>query len=342
MKYINASYEILDNIDSIEGIERAARLCYKSEKAITSDSAKSFVKRLIDNQHTAMLEHMNIVVERSPIVASTIPKSIHQFRHSVSERGYILSGNVRAFRNFCKEYIGVNYSSNIECILKTLHQTYPVLFDDIVNADKSLNIKSHIEFDNYDESDYEWCEILDPSTFSIYQRRIHDTMSVKFVCDRAIANEIVRHRLCSFAQESTRYINYNKRGGIAIIKPSWLDADILDTVDVSDITFDNNQIVSKSGRSLTPEDIYTFVSTVCESGYNTLIDNYGKKAQLARNILPLGLKTELLVTANIEEWKHIFNLRALGTTGEPHPQIKELMLSLYEECIQKDKELWEF
>jgi hypothetical protein len=267
---------------------------------------------------------------------------MHRFEHSVSERGYILSGNVRAFRNFCKDWISANCSSDIEYILKTLYQAYPALFEDVVNIDKSLNIQSYIEDENDFDKGYEWCEILDPSTLSIQKRRIHDTMSVKFVCDRAIANEIVRHRLCSFAQESTRYVNYNKHGGITIIKPSWLDADILDTVDVSDITFDRGQIISKSGRSLTPEDVYTFVSTVCESGYNTLINDYDKKAQLARNVLPLGLKTELLVTANIEEWKHIFNLRALGTTGEPHPQIKELMLSLYEECIRKDKELWEF
>lgn len=132
----------------------------------------------------------------------------------------------------------------------------------------------------------------------------HEHISVKFICDRGVSHEIVRHRLASYAQESTRYCNYSsgKHGNeITVIEPFFF----------------------KEG---TPE-YYAWYSA-CEFSermYMGLL-NMGRSPQEARSVLPNSLKTEIVVTMNLREWIHFFNLRVLGTTGAPHPQIKESAL----------------
>lgn len=134
----------------------------------------------------------------------------------------------------------------------------------------------------------------------------HISITVKFITDRAVANELVRHRLCSFAQESTRYVNY--KDGIEVIKP----------------TFDSDS------------DYYSWLNAVkrAQLGYKQLVNN-GITPEIARSVLPLCTKTEIVVTANLREWRHIFELRVLGTTGKPHPQIKELLTPLFDELKHK-------
>lgn len=127
----------------------------------------------------------------------------------------------------------------------------------------------------------------------------HFSISVKFIVSRSLANELVRHRLASFAQESTRYVNYVE--GITVIDPN-------------DITW----IQAERRENLFKE---------AERVYSSEIDE-GIKPEIARDVLPLALKTEIVVTANLREWRHIFKLRALGTTGKPHPQLKSLMRDL--------------
>lgn len=133
----------------------------------------------------------------------------------------------------------------------------------------------------------------------------HAYISVKLITDRAIANEIVRHRLCSFAQESTRYVNY--KDGIEVIKPP---------------TLTNEQ-----------EEFWRDAVACAESQYKHLIE-HGVKPEIARAVLPLCTKTEIVVTADLREWKHIFNLRVIGITGMPHPQIRELLAPVLEEFAE--------
>lgn len=139
----------------------------------------------------------------------------------------------------------------------------------------------------------------------------HYSFSVKFIVDRGVSHEIVRHRLASFAQESTRYCNYNKAGQVAFIRPLFFKED-------------------------TPEfDNWCEAMMAAEACYLDMIQK-GKKPQEARAVLPNSLKTEIVMTANLREWRHFFNLRAVGTTGAPHPQMREVAIPLLEElkeCI---------
>ena len=147
----------------------------------------------------------------------------------------------------------------------------------------------------------------------------HWSISVKFICDRAIANEIVRHRLASFAQESTRYCLYTNdkfNNQITFIKPIQFNYD-------------------------TPE--YYIWKCFClnaEQAYKDLIEK-GATAEEARIVLPLCAKTEIVMTANLREWRHFLNLRAADTTGKAHIQIKELAVPLLMELHDKFPELFE-
>lgn len=136
----------------------------------------------------------------------------------------------------------------------------------------------------------------------------HVCISVKFITDRGVSHEIVRHRVASYAQESTRYCNYSadKFGNeITVIKPS---------------EFEENSFEYRAWEQ---------TCQLAEITYNALIER-GVTPQIARSVLPTCLKTEIVVTMNLREWMHFFNLRAVGTTGAPHPQIKELAMPLLE------------
>lgn len=147
----------------------------------------------------------------------------------------------------------------------------------------------------------------------------HSQLSVKFICDRGIANELVRHRIASFAQESTRYCNYasERMGGeIQVIMPYYIPRE---------------QFCKLSDREV---DIKTaWIESVCEaeSKYLVMIQS-GMRPEEARCVLPTCLKTEIVVTANYREWRNIFKLR---TPVAAHPQMRELMCPLLKELQKK-------
>lgn len=132
-------------------------------------------------------------------------------------------------------------------------------------------------------------------------------INVKFVHNRGFSHEMVRHRLCSFAQESTRYCNYSgdKFGGeITVIKPYW---------------FEEGDKYSKYAWTSTVEDIETVYLNMVEQGL---------PAQAARGVLPNDLKTEINVGCNLREWRNIFKLR---TAKAAHPDMRRVMIPLLQE-----------
>jgi len=136
-------------------------------------------------------------------------------------------------------------------------------------------------------------------------------ITVLFVCDRATSQSIVRHRLASYAQESTRYCNYGKDkfdNEVAFIEPFWLEN------------------VSKEEQTI-------FLETVkkTEDAYLELL-NKGWKPEQARVVLPSTLKTEINVKMNLREWRHFFKLR---TAKNAHPQIQELAIPLLKKFHEK-------
>lgn len=140
----------------------------------------------------------------------------------------------------------------------------------------------------------------------------HASVTVKFICDRGVSHELVRHRLASFSQESTRYCDYD--GGVTFIIPPWIDYNIKGM---------GTSGVGWVKAMQTAEDNYKYLR------------GCGWSPQQARSVLPNSLKTEIVVTANLREWRHILKLRAVGTTGKPHPQMSELMIPLLKEFKEK-------
>lgn len=174
--------------------------------------------------------------------------------------------------------------------------------------------------------------ICEPTEY--HERRV----TVHFVCDRGVSHEFVRHRVMSFAQESTRYCNYSKDkfgNELTFIIPCWLDIPTGHYAywdgDWCDI--DKMKIQLPEGEH---KDIDAFLWTLnnAETHY-TLLINSGWKPQEARAVLPNSLKTELVVTGFTSDWNHFFDLRARGTTGAPHPQAKELAEPLMKEFIAR-------
>lgn len=138
-------------------------------------------------------------------------------------------------------------------------------------------------------------------------------VTAHFVISRAIANEFVRHRLFSFAQESTRYCNYSKDkfgGELTFIRPEWLKSEGL---------WLNN---------LKAEDVWFNAMAISEDYYLDWI-NLGVKPQNARGVLPLDLKTELIMTGTLDQWEGFFDLRLREVTGPAHPDAKAIAKEWY-------------
>lgn len=131
----------------------------------------------------------------------------------------------------------------------------------------------------------------------------HEKISVKIVCDRGVSHEIVRHRIASYSQESTRYCNYFKEKfgkELTLIRPFYWKDDI------------------------EKYNVWLEAMQKIEDSYNTLI-SMGAKPEEARCVLPNSLKTEIVVTMNLREWRHFFKLR---TAKRAHPQMREIAIPL--------------
>lgn len=138
----------------------------------------------------------------------------------------------------------------------------------------------------------------------------HFNITVKFICDRGVSHEIVRHRLASYCQESTRYCNYSKDGfgnEITVIKPCFWDEG-------------DPQYIAWAESCNVSEDIYIW-----------LLQN-GATPQEARSVLPNSLKTEVIMTMNLRELRHFFKLRCAPAA---HPQMREVAIMLLEEVKAK-------
>ena len=138
----------------------------------------------------------------------------------------------------------------------------------------------------------------------------HESITVRFICDRGVSHEIVRHRLASYSQESTRYCNYsgNRFGNqITFIKPCFLEE-------------------GTGGYKLWKQAMF-----IAEKEYFDLL-NWGCTPQEARSVLPNSTKTEVVMTANLREWRHFLKLR---TAKAAHPQMRELTVPLLHELQER-------
>ena len=147
------------------------------------------------------------------------------------------------------------------------------------------------------------------------------SISVLFKIDRGVSHEAVRHRLFSFAQESTRYVNYLNKG-IEFIIPCWFREDTKQAL----LTHGT----PCGGSTGIDEEAIEWHNAMfnAEQSYNKLIETFGWKPQQARSVLPNSLKTEIVITGNIRQWRHFFSLRI---QKDAHEQIQEVSRPLLAE-----------
>ncbi|WP_018462317.1 FAD-dependent thymidylate synthase [Segatella paludivivens] len=205
-------------------------------------------------------------------------------------------------------------------------------FSIVATDDKSdyvtTNLRVIVENEWLDDLKY----ISDPTQNHEMRITVHFTTQV------AITREFNRHRANSMAEQSTRYCNYTKDkfgSEISVNVPKWIKDDsdfdnVPSQVDMELFKQLCNEIVTENDKSWNAINNWLFANLAAEFSYMNLIA-MGKKPQEARVVLPLDTNTELVHTAFLKDWKHFFDLRAIGTTGEPHPDAKAIAMPLYEE-----------
>ena len=296
--------EILDaetGIDVLQKIEFVGRTCYKSSENIKEGSAQKFVSNLIKHGHEAMLEHASFCFEISYGAHEWLMEAIkflkeragyNDFMRFTNDGRILMSGNIRAWRDLFRHLdehivgIPVCFKPFIEKNPVLFPEWQEVTFDEIYLGKIKSVYTGNLKTDN---------EIL-----------THLNVTVRFIVDRGISHELVRHRVASFAQESTRYCNYAKdKFG-------------------KELTF----IIPEAFKFGSAEWVlWKNAMEACEKAYLSMIDS-GVTPEMARTVLPNSLKTEVIMTANCAEWKHFFALRACNSTGKAHPQMVEVALPL--------------
>lgn len=214
--------------------------------------------------------------------------------------------------------------SGISQLEKYKHNKYSVYFDKYAGKNQWGNDTSYI-YDYYVTTNFRvlvenaWLNDLkylcEPTEY--HEKRI----TVKFTMDRIGSQSFCRHRVFSFAQESTRYCNYSKdkfNNEITFIQPSWCE---------------NIEESKWDARNITPEMIVHDSLIRAERNYNLLIKE-GWKPQQARQVLPNALKTELVMTGFVSDWKHFFKLR--DDKNHAHPDAYILAHPLHEEFIKRN------
>ena len=276
MKLIKPSYQILEQKPGLEGIyemiELAGRTCYKSTRK-EGTTAKDFVDRMIASQHYAMLEHCTVYLK--------IPKGTYAYDHYVvvclPDDDFFSNSYELEYRPYTKVNIQEDY----------IYVT--------------TNLRVLQEHNLLDDLKY----LCEPTEF--HEKRI----TVRFVTSNGIAREFTRHRVFSFAQESTRYCNYTNQAKFG-----------------NELTYIHNS----DEINIEQKDVYERI----ERCYKNLIAS-GMKPQMARDILPLALKTELIMTGFVSDWDYLFRLRTsiIAETGQPHPDMAALCDPLLKEFINR-------
>jgi thymidylate synthase (FAD) len=156
----------------------------------------------------------------------------------------------------------------------------------------------------------------------------HGTITVRFLTDRAVSHELVRHRLASYSQESQRYVDPQHKGLMEFIRPWWVPKEY--TME----SYKRKECDWTRPQNSVDQCAILFLSLLWDAyDHYRLLRNFGCTPQQARAVLPNATKTEIVVTANPREWRHIFKLR---TSNAAYPQIRELMIP----TLWTFRELW--
>lgn len=309
--------------DRSRHVELCGRVCYKSEDRITNTSAERFIAGLIERGHEAVLEHARITLDmtRYPNEFDLLMNwclrmqesgQAHYLTYTRLCNRLVISGNIRAWRGLCRYADGYGLLrpltatpdvwENVRLMLIRMWHENAAFFPEFIKDDDPCVSDPLIDTDP---------RMLEPEL-----RKIHSWHTIRFICDRGISHEIVRHRPASYCQESTRYCNYARGafgGQITVIEPCFLEPDTL------------------------PYQHWKDACKAAEQAYYVLLAD-GLTAQEARDVLPISLKTELVMTATAEEWLHFLKLR---TSEAAHPQMREVANQVKEILIDMDKEVFD-
>ena len=306
MKIIEPTFEILDEYFQservLEQIERAGRICYKSEDKITEDSAGPFVKRIIERGHESVLEMGNFVFDIK-VDSETI---MHKFLETnprfnqidkIEKKHYLISGNPRSFRDLAR----ISPEQKIvKAILGRLTDEFPVLYEDLRPKHGWL-LPDGVAVKRLRP------EEIEDLPLDLFIR--HRTVLVKLVINRAVSHELVRHRPASYLQESQRYCRYGEArfgGEVHFIRPCFY----------------------KEGTH--EFEVWKRAMEDAEKTYLALLKT--SSPQAARTVLPNSCKTEIMVNATLSEWAHILRLR---TSQAADPSMREIMLMLLPEMVNR-------
>ena len=286
MRIIEASAELIPQLHGLEGvykqIEMAGRTAYKSEDKITDTSAEKFVNMLMTRKHNAALEHGTVYPKYR---CKWEGDSLTNFYEKNPYSDVIVKFNEDDYENgwaMSTFYITTNYRVIVEN-----HRSKDLKY---MSLPYSKHVKRH---------------------------------TIKFVLSRGIANEFVRHRVFSFLQESTRYCNYGKDkfGGVTFISSIECPLEVGEY-----FVNDNHELIGKDfiyapeKDEPTPSQSMAIAYYNSEALYLSLLDQE-VKPQIARDVLSLGLKTELIMTGTEGQWREFCNLRC---ASDAHPDARYL------------------
>ena len=293
VRLVNVASEVypLNRLDEIcTHIERCGRTCYKSENAITTETAAPFISGILKSGHESVIEHANVIFSM-PVTTknhlifelknvSGLYCSIEQDPH-LHQETLIVSGNIRSFRDLARRH-------DIHDFLLLIGNPLFFIKENAIPYFQDLKIEG-----------------IQQSRFS----EIHNYVTTHSICDLGAYKDVTRHRLASFSIESTRYCNYSKGkfgAELTMIEPCNIEKD-------SDMYH-----------------IWLKAMNVIETSYMEMA-KLGAKGDQLRMILPHSTKADMIMTANVAEWKHIFSLRCHPAA---HPSVQQVMKLILTECYK--------
>ncbi|MBE0583295.1 MAG: FAD-dependent thymidylate synthase [Desulfofustis sp.] len=303
MLIVAPSYEIQDELDRaslVVRIEACGRICYKSEELISTDSALPFVKKIAAHGHNSVLE---MAVVTLLVTGEVQPENLFalQPKYLVVDRhkgGLLVTGSVRAFRELCGH---ASHNRLVSAMVGFLAGRHPYLFEGVFGSASELADSAGIIV----------AKVPLPTVEQLPGKLLlrHRYIGVKFVINRAVTHELVRHRPCSFLQESQRYCRYSqdKFGNqVSFIKPLFF----------------------KEGSA--EYALWLQAMTETEKIYLQLLKT--STPQAARTVLPNSCKTEIITYCNLLQWRHIFSLRTIPAA---EPSMREIMIPLAAELQRR-------
>ena len=290
MKIVEPSAEILEQslagLTPCQRIDRLAATCYQRPPRSSPEDAEAFCKHLVESGHWAALEFA--------VVHLIVPSM-----HSIEFWGqkYILA-NVIVGTNLCVASGSVRAFMELDRALylrRFMADNYPLFFSaNDGPRDDRIRFATHAEIP--------WQ---------------HRHVAVRFVVSRAISHQLVRHRPCSFLQESQRYCRYDDE--VTFVRPEWL------------------HLTSAEAKMSIARNAWKTVVVESKSTYTKLL-KCGLSPQQARGVLPNDTKTELIMYASLPEWRHIFQLRCAKAAD---PEMRRIMVPLREQFKAEYPEMWE-